>query len=336
MQSTVRVQVIANERYAMRLAVAGRSMLENLAPDCQLHLMIVEHELSETTRERLMNSWKLPRLTVEWLPLEQPIGRAIREIPGLPSLYFERLTMLGSLPDHWDRLIILDADVVVAADLSRLWNEPMQTHHLILATRDPWIPTVCHSDGITNWSQFGLAAGTPYLNAAVMLLDLQKLRRYNFVEKAVEFCNQYGNGILFGEQDVMNVLLADKWGQLDPRWQVHPRILGRPRLAPPFLSPDVLTQMARDPWIYHFGGRLKPWDYRGRHAADEIFYQILDRTDWRGWRPRHTVRSWMYGIYDSPLRDWLHPIEVSTRRALRSIRKQWIMKKPKGPSPDRP
>jgi hypothetical protein len=35
----------------------------------------------------------------------------------------------------------------------------------------------------------------------------------------------------------------------------------------------------------------------------------VDRTEWRGTRPRRTLRSWAMGLYDSPLRRLFHPVE---------------------------
>lgn len=83
-----------------------------------------------------------------------------------------------------------------------------------------------------------------------------------------------------------------------PRWQAQPRTANS--LGPPAVD---------DPYIVHFSGLLKPWLYSGRDRADALFYRFVDRTAWRGVRPRRTLRSWAMALYDSPPRRVFHPVE---------------------------
>jgi hypothetical protein len=91
---------------------------------------------------------------------------------------------------------------------------------------------------------------------------------------------------------------------------VQPCLAARPRIP--------LLHRPAEAWIYHCSGRLKPWLYRGGNAADRRFYELLDRTCWRGWRPPRTLQSVLYRLYDSPVRDWLYPLERWGHRQLRN------------------
>lgn len=311
----IRVVLMARESYGLRLAAAVRSLIDHLGADRTLEIALLEDDLSSETRKRLLDSWDLGRTTVEWVDVGVQGQSAFPTSSSLLPIYFARLEVARHLPS-WDRAILLDPDVLVLVDIGKLWDLELGDH-LLLATRDPWITSVSHPDGVIAWREAGLSADAPYFNAAVLLANLGRLRRENFIQQAIDFCGRFPNDIVWGEQDILNALLENQWGELDPRWQVHPRILNRPRLAPPYLTPGVLEQMRSDPWIYHYGGRLKPWDYRSPALADERFYEVLDRTLWRGWRPPRSLRSALYRLYDSPLRNWLHPLEVRTRAWLR-------------------
>jgi lipopolysaccharide biosynthesis glycosyltransferase len=307
----IQVVMMARESYAIRLAVAVRSMADNLGDGQSLEIVLLEDGVSDATRERLLASWDLNRTSIKWIDIRTNSTELFPTVAGLEPLYFARLA-IGRYVESWKRAILLDADVMVVTDLTRLWQLPLGFHHL-LATRDPWITSVSHPDGVRDWSNLGLSADAPYFNAAVMLVDLEKFRRDDIAQRAIEFCKQFGEGIRYGEQDTLNALLSENWGELDPRWQIHPRLLNRPRLAPPYLPMTTLNQLRKDPWIFHFGGRLKPWDYRSASPVDKAFYEVLDRTQWRNWRPGLSLRSVFYRIYDSPLRNWLHPFEVRIR-----------------------
>ena len=84
---------------------------------------------------------------------------------------------------------------------------------------------------------------------------------------------------------------------------------------------------AVDAWIVHFSGRLKPWVYRGKSAADGEFFEVLDRTAWRGWRPPVTVRSVLTGVYERGLRRLLYPCEVRALGLLNRLRRLRVASK---------
>ncbi len=303
--------MMAKEAYALRLAAAIRSITDNLADDRSLEILLIEDGTSEATRQRLEGSWNLDRTALRWLDIRRADVPTIDTVEGLEPLYFAR-TAAQDYAASWDRAILLDPDVLVLTDLGRLWDLPLGEHH-ILATRDPWITHLSHPDGVADWQAVGLDPNDAYFNAAVMLVDLDKYRRDDVAAEARAFTQAFGEGLRYGEQDLLNALLTDRWGELDPRWQVHPRIVDRPRLVPDYLAGSTLDRIRDDPWIYHFGGRLKPWDYRSPSKADRLFFEVLDRTAWKGWRPPISLRGLVYRAYDSPLRNVLHPLEMWAR-----------------------
>lgn len=309
----IRVVMMAKEAYALRLAAAIRSITDHLACDRSLEILLLDDATSEATRRRLEGSWNLERTDLEWVDIRRAGVPLIDDVGGLEPIYLARTAAQDYAPG-WNRAILLDPDVLVLTDLGRLWDLPLGDHSL-LATRDPWITSLSHPDGVADWRAAGLDPDAAYFSAAVMSVDLERYRRDDLSNRVREFTRAFGGGIRYGEQDLLNALLSDRWGELDPRWQVHPRIADRPRLVPDYLAGRALETIRTDPWIYHFGGRLKPWDYRSPSAADRLFYEVLDRTAWKGWRPPVSLRGLVYRAYDSPLRNILHPIEMWARRA---------------------
>jgi hypothetical protein len=49
--------------------------------------------------------------------------------------------------------------------------------------------------------------------------------------------------------------------------------------------------VTRDPWIVHYSTWSKPWHWSCTHPARERFFEVLDRTEWAGWRPRRSFRD---------------------------------------------
>jgi hypothetical protein len=52
-------------------------------------------------------------------------------------------------------------------------------------------------------------------------------------------------------------------------------------------DPDALDAAVRDPAIVHFclGMWKRPWQPESRHRYRGEWFELLDSTDWAGWRP---------------------------------------------------
>lgn len=312
--SLIHVITIARSSHGLRLAVMGRSMFDHLGAGETIEFTIIHDGLPRDVQDRLRASWDVRDSVLRFVPFRPGI-LPLPERIAAPALECARLDAGPYVTSGCERAVFLDADTVVMSDLARLWRQPLGGR-VALATRDPFIPTVSHSDGIAGWRQMGLDAAAPYLSCAVILVDLAAWRREGITARALEYLERFGRALRFGEQDAINVALAGQWGPLDPRWQVQPRSLSRRRLSGGLTTTERL-QCESDPWVYHFGGRLKPWDYRGRTPGDAAFFRYLDQTQWSGYRPPLSLKSLFFTLYDSPVRDWVHPLELAWSRLLR-------------------
>jgi len=165
----------------------------------------------------------------------------------------------------------------------------------------------------------GIPCGHPYFNAGVMVINVERWRRSNVSERVMEFIRQNASELMYCDQDGLNAILWKDWEAVDFRWQVQPRLMARHRLPLPHLDQRERAKLTTDPWILHFSGRLKPWIYRGSTLPDRIFYDYLDRTWWAGWRPPPSMKSWMYRLYDSSVRDWCYPLEQRGHTLMRRL-----------------
>jgi lipopolysaccharide biosynthesis glycosyltransferase len=107
--------MIGRKSYLLRLAVAGRSMIDNLGADQSLVIRIVEDGISDRSKERLMHSWDLERTKVEWLPVDLGGRIELPTVPGLSPIYLARLFAPSYVPEDWYRVIFLDPDVLSAS-----------------------------------------------------------------------------------------------------------------------------------------------------------------------------------------------------------------------------
>ena len=288
--------------YALPLAVMLRSALASFNNQMSVEVHIVDDGLSLAERDKVEAS--LPgHVLLHWLrrPREQLEGLPNWGRVGLTT--YHKLTLGDWVPSRVEKVLWLDADVLVLGNLARLWEADLGGH-VALAAQDILVPHVSSRFGIAAHRELGLKPEAKYFNAGVMLIDLARWRRHEVTARAFDYLRRYRERVVFLDQEALNAVLADQWEALDPRWNWNPLIDRVPT------HKKARDKIIGDPWIIHFTGNLKPWTYLGSSRHQMLYYQWLDQTAWRGWRPKWSWRAWFFAAYESSrLRAWLYPLE---------------------------
>jgi len=178
--------------------------------------------------------------------------RVVIDIPGLSIETYYRLMASELLPDDVDRILYLDADIIVDGSLADFYHVDFKGN----------AAAVCE-DTIANFKEdirtrIGLAKKGTYFNAGVILFHMAEWRKYVTKEKVTELLTS-GRHYPFHDQDILNILLE-----------------GRLLYMPSFLY-NFEVVLARDfkeyyeknvkafkisPVIYHYAGDqcAKPWN----------------------------------------------------------------------------
>jgi lipopolysaccharide biosynthesis glycosyltransferase len=289
-----------------------RSLLEHHVSSQRLEITIIDGGLSSDDRRRLESSWEGATSAPARWKFTAPRFHSADELPvwgRVPQLTYARLSLGDYFEADEERAVLLDSDMLVLADIATFHDSEL--HGAVIgACRDPFIPTVSSIDGLADWQGLGLASDMPYFNAGAMVVDLDQWRRQRITVRVAEFIDRYRDRLNQYDQDGLNAILAGAWTELDPRWQCHPRV-----------EHALGVRRASHPFMIHFSGRLKPWLYNAGHPFDRLFFDVLDRTEWRGFRPDRTLRSLAMSLYDSPLRRLFYPLEVRLMSRLRELQK---------------
>ena len=289
----------ADGSYALPLAVMLRSAAVRLDPRFALDVYAVDAGLSRDDRERVVRSLD-GRATLRWV---EPSRAAFTGVPlwgRMPIATYDKLAIARWIPDTVDRVLWLDADLLVLADLATLWTTDFGSA-VLAATQDARVPTVDARFGIGPFASCGLVPGAKYFNAGVLLIDLARWRAADVEQRALAYLKQHRARVYFWDQEALNVALAAGWSELAPGWNWSPTT-GQPRSA--------LADDADAPRILHFSGSLKPWRYPGRGMPHDLYYRDLDQTAFAGWRPAASLWSSGVGLYEaSGLRRFALPLE---------------------------
>ncbi|HET6566614.1 MAG TPA: glycosyltransferase family 8 protein [Rhodothermales bacterium] len=294
----------ADDTYAMPLAVTLYSALAHVRSGSEIRLYVLDGGISERNRARLYHVCRSERvaLQIEWVRPDASVLSGLEGCKWISPAAYLRLLIPDVVPEGLNKAIYLDCDLIVEADLAQLWEEEMGDQ-AVLAVRDFGVPYVSSRYGIRQYADLGLSADQPYLNSGVLVMNLKRWREECVREKVVQYVNAFREDLQFADQDGLNVVLAERWGMLEERWNVSPRLwrldtskrTGRDaafREELGSMREEILTQ----PHIFHFCGASKPWhlrvtDGRDRVGAAELRWVYYLRVS--GWRGSFASAVWL-------------------------------------------
>lgn len=324
--STYALVFVADERYALGLAVSVHSALTHLPSDCHVDVRVLDNGLSEASRQRLAKVVDAAGRggSLEWLPV--PIQRLEHLVDdpsssGLEIALYARLLIPDLLAPHIRRAIYLDSDILVRRDLSPLLTSGL-AGAAVGAVRDFAITSTDHE-------RSGVRAREnpkPYFNAAILIMDLERWRADGLVEKTLRYASA-GKDLPFGQadQDTLNGVI-DRWYEFDYAWNVQNSVFDyRWDVRNPIVSlirgPGDMEvddyfyrhrwQLYRNAAILHF--IRKPWHRFSTLPGVTMWVRALMRTGWfepteaAAWLVRYVrngVRYWL-GTRKLRLRTWL-------------------------------
>ncbi len=232
------------------------------------------------------------RLTLYPIDTRGAFDGSYRSASRAPSnATYNRFLLLDLLPGL-DRLIYLDVDVILRADICKLFDTDVgdaaiaavpdwiMTRTLTgpVKTIDPGVPDlgIYHRE-VLELSDDQIAR---YFNAGVLLFNFAAFEDVA-AESAALMREAFEGRYLFRDQDILNRHFRDRLHVLDGRWNVFNSPSAAYARVP---SPNHARAMAarRDPWIIHYADRdNKPW-FLNAVPLSSHYWQALIQTPFYG------------------------------------------------------
>lgn len=284
--------------YIRHCAVMLRSLsLHN--NDQNLNVYVIHQKLDPSERAKFVEfvGSFLPSLSM--IQIDHSVLQGFPVFGHISIATYFRLLMPSMLPSIFDRVLFLDSDIIISDSLTDFWTMDLQGLPLAAAT---------DRNLDMQRQRLNMGADSPYFNAGVMLIDLDKWRNENILERGLAFARDHGDKLNNWDQDVLNHLFENRVTMIHQRWNAMSHLWG---LDPAWLKEQgSLTpeeQEAHDnPAVIHFagGGYAKPWNYRCTHPHREEYRQLLKTTPWAE-----------VGLDDTPPSDRSNPLLRVARKA---------------------
>jgi lipopolysaccharide biosynthesis glycosyltransferase len=265
----IQVVFCSNPQYCEHMAVAIASLLaHNPSRRFKLHVVLSgtgEHE--KDCIQQLVE--KSGNAVIEFRSFDCNTISDFRIDDHITLDSYVRLFLPEILGPEVGKLLYLDCDLLVCADIAELWNTDLGNQ--ILGA----VPDAFSEDHVS----LGFEEHETYFNAGVLLIDLRRWRSSNLTERAVEYIRTNKTVLRHHDQDAINGVLRRNILPLPLKWNFTPRHAD----ADPSvlnLTRSEFMAIRRNPGIVHFASGFKPWLPGAEPHYKKRYYRYRALTLW--------------------------------------------------------
>lgn len=247
----INVAFCIDDVFAPYAAVSLSSLLSNTRSFVSVYII---GNLSDGVKQRL-GSLKSNKVAINFLTHDVSLPNN-----ALSARYSERLNevtfvryAIAEILVMLDKVIYLDADVLVCGDIKKLWEQPLNKS-CVGAVLDYSLMSQQREKTLSLKSK-------SYFNAGVLLVDLRSWRKMKIFQR-LRHTHESREVWEYNDQDVLNVVLDEKVQYLEIEMNVQTYTFAHHEIE--------------EPIIVHFTGQEKPWHLSSMHPYTEQYRLLLE------------------------------------------------------------
>ena len=270
-----------DNNYVWIMGISMISLFENNKKQKNLNVYLLGENLTKDNKEILKNI--AIRYNRECFIIDTPklnIPKALCS-KRWPISAFIRLFAGQLLPQDLKKVLYLDCDTIVNDDIYDIWNIDIKKYKF-LGVKD------CISK--TYKKNIGLDKNSVYINAGVLLINLEELRKVDIFKAIESYLNKYVHYINYADQDILNGMFHKSIGVLRPEYNVmtliseydYKYILSL-RLPTNYYSKEEVHLAVQNPKIIHYTTcmlSIRPWFSNSEHPYLKEFRKYMNMSIW--------------------------------------------------------
>jgi lipopolysaccharide biosynthesis glycosyltransferase len=271
------IAMVVDRNYINPLKVAIYSTLQHASVDTTYTFYVIHYELEQSDEESLLQFFKdyASLAELNFIKVNDTIVTTIPKIPYADGFSREinfKLFIADLLP-HIDKIIFMDADILVQHDLTDLYKIDLTNKAYAAMDERPLVPTWRFSSRYQTFKEcFNFNLLLPqhsYVNAGVMLINCHYWRTNHYAERGLKYLIEHQKGLGFPDQDILNYLALqdgiDSRAYFTSEWNF---------LVALFLENNDLTMYKpKNIQIIHYAG-LAPWKQTVSPQNDNEYFNL--------------------------------------------------------------
>lgn len=255
----VNIAFCINDNYVEQLIVVLWSIMKNLTTGRNVNVWIVSSDMSDASKNYLRKlRLGFKNLHLNFLDIDaKELTQLPRTIDYISAETYYRYLLPNLLPNI-DKVLYMDADIVVNGDISPLYDTDLANCY-IAGADDSYIAAINHKP------QIDLDNSELYVNAGVLLMNLAKMRIDKVPEKLIRATTDMADKIKFQDQDIINIVCRGKILEFDNIFNYTTNDI------------DLYPQKRKHAIVIHYTGKNKPWMSTCRNPMRKMWRQYAQR-----------------------------------------------------------
>ena len=252
-----------DDAYVPFLAVALQSLIDNSSEENFYLIKILYTNIREENKKKI-KKYEKENVNIEFVDLNYYIEKVKDKL--YTRDYYSKTTyfrlFLPELYPQFDKVLYLDSDIVILADVADLFHTDMGDN-LVAAAPDDIIQ---NNKVFQDYAEkvVGVAKYQNYFNAGVLLMNLDALRKFDFQKKFLYLLETVKFSVA-QDQDYLNRLCKGRVKLISTAWDRMP-------------MPST-TVKDEDIKILHFNFACKPWHFEDV-LYSEYFWKYAEETEY--------------------------------------------------------
>ena len=199
----INIAVALDSNYVRYTYVMLTSLFEKQDKNAQIHIYVLQSELTESEKACLEKLVKSYGGFIHWVQIDPSyFPKACMEFANWPVESFYRLVLPEILPEEMDRILYLDVDIIINHSLKELYHTDFEGMALC-ACPEPFsgIGVFEYRDEMFKKH---VREGFIYFNSGVLLMNLQLLREKYGLNSYMKVAEEYNYRLETPDQDLLN------------------------------------------------------------------------------------------------------------------------------------
>lgn len=281
-ENTLCVAYGSDDNYAKFMGISMYSLFQHNTSFERIVVYVLDCGISADSRNKLKSIADEWKRELQFINMTEAIGGLNLKLGAhkIAIASYARLFLSSILPGDCDRVLYIDCDTLVRDSLAELWTTDFG-NALIAGAQD------------TVDSYFlkviGLAQGTKYVNAGILLINLKAWRDEEMQDKFVSLIAKFNGNVPHHDQGTINATCGERRVIVPIRYNLTSNIysfsantIRKIYFLDHYYTQAELDQAMAKPAIVHFTTGLlgRPWEEGSTHPEQQAFWDTVARTPW--------------------------------------------------------
>lgn len=241
-----------DKNYEQHFGVALTSLLLNNT-NTQINIHIITDIISEQLRQKLDNLSKSYQCSFYFYTIDDLDKlKNLKVSCHISRATYYRLLVADIIPDHIDKILYLDSDLVVRTSLEELYNLDIDDYFLA-------------AEG---------SRKNHYFNGGVLLINLKKWREEKMSQKLIDWAEANSENLVHWDQSVLNSVIGSDFITIKKTWNFQVNLDAKKIKK----NDDKINIDNAN--IVHFIGSSKPWYLWILDNRKKIYWDYLNKSLW--------------------------------------------------------